>query len=234
MTDVYLAVGHGINSSGVYDPGAIGTGGRQEHLEAYEICQWATAALRRSGVSVISETAAGASHDPDFIGSANRANAIGAKVAVEVHLDFSKGVKGFSGLFVSDKGKQLASMIGDEFAARDLARARDVARHDLFFLNATRMTALIPEVNVVMDYSRTVNRTQGEGLAAGICKFLGKPFVAGETVPAPVDTGRRWDATRDDGKSVGPFDRLLPLLDALGPLVGPDRDLAITLRKKIV
>src|SRR6266699_433750 len=78
------------------------------------------------------------------------------------------------------------------FAARQLARARDVVRKDLFSLNAATMAALIPEVNVVMDYSRTVNRTQGEGLAAGISRFLGKRFVAGDTVPAPADTGRRW------------------------------------------
>jgi len=35
--DVYLAVGHGVEPSGVFDPGAIGKDGRQEHLEAFQV-----------------------------------------------------------------------------------------------------------------------------------------------------------------------------------------------------
>src|SRR5215813_1829355 len=72
--DVYLAVGHGVEPSGVFDPGAIGTDGRQEHMEAFQVCAYALAAMRRSGLTVVSETAEGASHDPDFQGSAHRAN----------------------------------------------------------------------------------------------------------------------------------------------------------------
>ena len=37
--------------------------------------------MRRSGLSVVSETAQGASHDPDFQGSANRANELNPRVA---------------------------------------------------------------------------------------------------------------------------------------------------------
>jgi hypothetical protein len=74
VLDVYLAVGHGVEASGVYDPGAIGADGRQEHLEAFQVCTHALAAMRRSGLQVVSETAQGASHDPDFQGSAIRAN----------------------------------------------------------------------------------------------------------------------------------------------------------------
>jgi N-acetylmuramoyl-L-alanine amidase len=226
-------VGHGIEPNGVYDPGAIGVDGRQEHLEAYEVCQWASAALRRSDVSVVSETAMGASHDPDFIGSAKRANTLGVRVAVEVHFDFRAGVEGFSGLFVSDQGKRLASLVGDEFEERGLPRKNDVLRTGLFFLNATNMPALIPEMNVITNYSRQVNQKQGEALAAGICRFLGKPFEPGEGLTMPVDTGHEWRASRDDGRAIGPFDRLYPMLDQLGPLAGPERDMTITLSKKI-
>src|SRR5262249_49612416 len=67
--DVYLAVGHGVEDNGVYDPGAIGADGRQEHLEAFQVCTHALAGMRRSGLRVVSETAQGASHDPDFQGS---------------------------------------------------------------------------------------------------------------------------------------------------------------------
>jgi len=64
--DVFLAVGHGVEPNGVFDPGAIGADGRQEHAEAFQVCTYALAAMRRSGLTVVSETAQRASHDPDF------------------------------------------------------------------------------------------------------------------------------------------------------------------------
>ena len=89
--DVFLAVGHGVEPNGVFDPGAIGTDGRQEHAEAFQVCTYALAAMRRSGLTVVSETAQGASHDPDFHGSAKRANQLQPRVAIEVHFDSSHG-----------------------------------------------------------------------------------------------------------------------------------------------
>ena len=80
--DVFLAVGHGVEPSGIFDPGAIGTDGRMEHMEAFQVCTFALAAMRRSGLTVISETAQGASHDPDFKGSARRANELSPRVAI--------------------------------------------------------------------------------------------------------------------------------------------------------
>jgi hypothetical protein len=175
--DVFLAVGHGVEPSGVFDPGAIGTDGRMEHMEAFQVCTFALSAMRRSGLTVVSETAQGASHDPDFIGSANRANELNPRVAIEVHFDSHNGVPGYSGLYVSDKGKQLAARVGAAFEARDLPRAADVERPGLFFLNSTNMPALIPEINRVHDFPVEVNRAQGEALADGVCRFLGQPFA---------------------------------------------------------
>ena len=175
--DVFLAVGHGVEPSGVFDPGAIGTDGRMEHMEAFQVCTFALAAMRRSGLTVVSETAQGASHDPDFIGSANRANELNPRVAIEVHFDSHNGVPGYSGLYVSDRGKQLAARVGAAFEARDLPRAADVERPGLFFLNSTNMPALIPEINRVHDFPVEVNRAQGEALADGVCRFLGQPFA---------------------------------------------------------
>jgi hypothetical protein len=97
-------------------------------------------------------------------------------VAIEVHFDAHNGVPGYSGLYISDQGKQLATKIGDAFEARNLPRAADVERPGLFFLNSTNMPALIPEINRVHDFPVEVNRTQGEALAEGVCDFLGQPF----------------------------------------------------------
>jgi hypothetical protein len=186
--DVFLAVGHGVEPSGIFDPGAIGTDGRMEHMEAFQVCTFALAAMRRSGLSVVSETAQGASHDPDFVGSAHRANELNPRVAIEVHFDSATvGAPGYSGLYFSDQGKQLAAKIGNAFVARNLPRVADVQRTGLFFLNSTNMTALIPEINRVRDFPVEVNRTQGEALAEGVCAFLGQPFKPPAGGPDEID-----------------------------------------------
>ena len=186
--DVFLAVGHGVEPSGIFDPGAIGTDGRMEHMEAFQVCTFALAAMRRSGLSVVSETAQGASHDPDFVGSAHRDNELNPRVAIEVHFDSATvGAPGYSGLYFSDQGKQLAAKIGNAFVARNLPRVADVQRTGLFFLNSTNMTALIPEINRVRDFPVEVNRTQGEALAEGVCAFLGQPFKPPAGGPDEID-----------------------------------------------
>jgi len=182
--DVYLAVGHGVEDSGVFDPGAIGADGRQEHLEAFQVCTHALAGMRRSGLRVVSETAQGASHDPDFQGSARRANQLNPRVAIEVHFDFKGGVDGFSGLYAADDGRALAKHIGRAFEARHQPRKADVFRPELFFLNGTTMTALIPEVRRVRNYPDSVNQAQGEAIAEGTCAFLGRTYRP----PGPLDT----------------------------------------------
>jgi hypothetical protein len=190
--DVFLAVGHGVEPNGVFDPGAIGTDGRQEHQEAFQVCTYALAAMRRSGLSVVSETAQGASHDPDFRGSAARANQLQPRVAIEVHFDWSGGVDGFSGLYASAQGQALAQHIGTAFKARHLPRAADVHRGELFFLNSTSMPALIPEIRRVHDWPDAQNRAQGEALAEGTCDFLGhafKPPQGPETTSHPQPAG---------------------------------------------
>jgi N-acetylmuramoyl-L-alanine amidase len=184
--DVFLAVGHGVEPNGVFDPGAIGADGRQEHAEAFQVCTYALAAMRRSGLTVVSETAQGASHDPDFHGSAIRANQLNPRVAIEVHFDWSGGVAGFSGLYLSDQGRDLARHIGDAFTRRGLPRKADVQRPHLAFLRDTAMPALIPEINRVHNYGDAKNQAQGEALAEGTCAFLGHPYQPpGQPVPDP-------------------------------------------------
>lgn len=201
--DVFLAVGHGVEPNGVFDPGAIGTDGRQEHQEAFQVCTYALAAMRRSGLTVVSETAQGASHDPDFRGSAIRANQLQPRVAIEVHFDSSNGVDGFSGLYFSAQGQSLARHIGEAFTARGLPRKADVRRTELLFLNSTDMPALIPEIRRVHNWPDTENQKQGEALAEGTCGFLGQayqppaksqphqhhPAQPGPVTPGPVTPG---------------------------------------------
>ena len=184
--DVFLAVGHGIEPDGTPDPGAIGKDHREEHGEAFQVCKHALAAMRRSGLTVVSETTMGASHDPDYRGSAVRANQLNPRVAIEVHFDSWNGVHGFAGQYASAQGLALAKHIGDAFVRRGLPRKSDVHRTDLFFLNRTAMPALIPEINVVHKYGAKVNQAQGEALAEGTCAFLGHAYrPPGQPAPDP-------------------------------------------------
>ena len=185
--DVFLAVGHGVEDNGIFDPGAIGTDGRMEHLEAFQVCTFALAAMRRSGLTVVCETAQGASHDPDFQGSARRANELNPRVAIEVHFDSHNGVPGYAGQYFSEQGRQLSAKIGAAFQTRNLPRAADVQRPELLFLNSTNMPALIPEINRVHDFPVGVNRAQGEALAEGVCAFLGQPFKPPAGGPDEID-----------------------------------------------
>jgi hypothetical protein len=185
VLDVYLAVGHGVEPGGTYDPGSIGADGRQEHLEAFQVCTYALAGMRRSGLRVVSETAQGASHDPDYQGSAIRANELGPRVAIEVHFDWKEGVDGFSGLYYSGAGRALAGHIGDAFVARHLPRKDNVLRTGLYFLKYTKMPALIPEIRRVHDYPASENQAQGEALAEGTCVFLGQSYRAPGPKPHP-------------------------------------------------
>jgi len=204
--DVFLAVGHGIEPGGIPDPGAIGTDHRKEHDEAFQVCKYALAAMRRSGLTVVSETTMGASHDPDYRGSAIRANQLNPRVAIEVHFDSWNGVHGYAGQYFSAPGLALSKHIGDAFTRRGLPRKADVQRPELLFLNSTTMPALIPEINVVHRYGATVNQAQGEALAEGTCLFLGHTFrPPGQSAPGPQVHATPGEVTVDS------------------PLRGPDR-----------
>ena len=151
--------------------------------------------MRRSGLSVVSETAQGASHDPDFHGSATRANELHPRVAIEVHFDWSGGVDGFSGLYVSAQGQALAGHIGAAFKARDLPRAADVRRPELFFLNSTHMPALIPEIRRVHDFPDAAEPGAGRGPGRRHLRFprprVPAPAGAGHRASAPARAGHR-------------------------------------------
>jgi hypothetical protein len=110
-------------------------------------------------------------------------------VAIEVHFDWSGGVDGFSGLYLSGAGRALAGHIGDAFVARKLPRAADVMRPELLFLNSTAMPALIPEIRRVHDYPAAENEAQGEAIAEGTCVFLGRTYRRPSPAPEPGKNG---------------------------------------------
>jgi N-acetylmuramoyl-L-alanine amidase/Mannosyl-glycoprotein endo-beta-N-acetylglucosaminidase len=88
--DAYIGVGHGRTPEGNFDPGAV-SGGLVEHDVAISVVDAYADAMRRSGLKVADESHSGVGHDPNFIGSASRANDLGVKYADEVHFNAGGG-----------------------------------------------------------------------------------------------------------------------------------------------
>jgi len=88
--DAYIGVGHGLTPDGVFDPGAT-SGGLEEHDLAVSVVDAYADAMRVSGVKVEDESHSGSGHDPNFVGSARRANELRVKYADEVHFNAGGG-----------------------------------------------------------------------------------------------------------------------------------------------
>lgn len=191
MTDLYLAVGHGIRPDGKFDPGARGADGRYEHFEATQVVAEAVEGLVRSGVNVVHEAhgSGGPDFDPDpnFSGSWKKANATGARYALEVHFDWVEAPRGGFGFWASDAGKVLADAVRDQWIAAGLP-TRDrwhTKRTNLGFINNTTMPAALWECDRVQDYDQATNEKMGEAIAAGACNALGISYVPQTAVGDP-------------------------------------------------
>jgi hypothetical protein len=177
MSGGYLAVGHGleVGHGGAFDPGAVAPGGTTEHALATKVCAAASARLAAAGVAFVSEVPAAARNtDPDYMGSAARANAAGAAWALEVHFDWSGGRSAGVGLYVSAAGQDWARHISFAYTAHSLVTLPPEARPDLYFLQATHMPALIWEAWKVADWlSDAALADMGAAVADGTMAWLG-------------------------------------------------------------
>ncbi len=88
--DAYIGIGHGLKPDGVFDPGAT-SNGLEEHDLAVSVVDAYADAMRAAGVRVEDESHSGSGHDPNFIGSARRANELRVKYADEVHFNAGGG-----------------------------------------------------------------------------------------------------------------------------------------------
>jgi len=190
-TDLYLGVGHGVEPNGVFDPGATAPDGTQEHTLNTAVCTAAAAALTRSGVSYVWESNAGAGHDVDYRGSVLAVNALGPKIAVEVHFDSANAGRGGFGIYVSNEGQKLATTIDRHFGAVGLpVRGSYHDVRGLWFLKGTHCPAVIYECDRTMAQpDPNILIKMGEAIAAGICEYLGvnhqppAPPIGGPIVP---------------------------------------------------
>jgi N-acetylmuramoyl-L-alanine amidase len=193
MPQVFLGVGHGITPQGSFDQGAQAPG-RNEYELNWQVVAAAAAALDRCGISFFNEEAAGKGHDPDFVGSAKKANDLEVQLAIEVHHNASAPPHpGFGCEMVlhpetSDSnmqlGRRIAALLHSELGLNVRHGDGLAPRADLGFLNITKMPAMIPEISFVdNDTDRQISgradygTKAGEAIAQAICEHFGKPFI---------------------------------------------------------
>lgn len=182
---LYLAVGHGTEPNGVFDPGAVSSGVREYDL-AYAVVDQAGKALHRCGVDVDVETAGGPGHDPDYRGSIERVNDGGFGLALEVHFDEGAAPEGGFGIYANDRslGRVLADSIHANWSFAGLqSRTSYTDRRGLGFLQETRCPALIWECGPVHEYSPNTLATMGEAIAAGLCAIVGVDYHPASPAP---------------------------------------------------
>lgn len=192
MPQVFLGVGHGITQQGTFDQGAQAPG-RNEYELNWRVVVAATAALERCGVSLFSEEAAGMGHDPDFVGSAIKANQLQVQLAIEVHHNASGTHEGFGcEMLVHPDTIEANRQLGRHIATLLHQQLGLTIRHgdglspqgNLGFLTGTNMPAMIPEISFVdNDTDRQISgrpdyaSKAGEAIAQAICQHFGKPYV---------------------------------------------------------
>lgn len=183
--DAYIGVGHGLTPSGAFDPGAT-SGSFVEHDLAVSVVDAYADAMRRSGVEVKDESHSGSGHDPNFIGSARRANELRVKYADEVHFNAGGGtgvevlVHPRSSAANKKACRAIAAGIG-KVLGLPLRRDRGLFLATGFgFLTGTNMPSAIIEVAFLDTASdrRAIRRPNaledvGAAIAEARCAFLG-------------------------------------------------------------
>jgi N-acetylmuramoyl-L-alanine amidase len=208
MPQVFLGVGHGITPAGAFDQGAQAPG-RNEYEMNWRVVIVIAAALDRCGVSFFNEEAAGKGHDPDFAGSAVKANDLNVQLAIEVHHNASPrphlgfGCEMCIHADTSERnrklGRRIAALLHQELGLT--IRRGDGLNVDngLAFTRTTRMPAMIPEISFIDNATdRQISgrpdypAKAGEAVAQAICEFFGKPYIAPH---AATGTGTTHPAT---------------------------------------
>jgi N-acetylmuramoyl-L-alanine amidase len=171
---VALMCGHGKSKNGSWDPGTTYKGYSEAAL-MLPITKAAVKYLRKWGVKVISD--ADTNNNKNMIVDVAWANKQKCDIYVSVHCDYSKAPSGVMPLYVSKKGKKLASSLNSIIKSGMPMKSRGVVkRTDLWELNGTDMVACILETGSIKGDLPTLKKypdKYGKLIAKGICSYLG-------------------------------------------------------------
>lgn len=185
MSKIALMCGHGKSTDGSWDCGTA-YGGNNEAALMLPITKAAVKYLRASGVTVISD--ADTNNNKNMIADVSWANKEGVSIYVSLHCDWYKAPTGTLPLYVSAKGKTLATTINNAVMSGMGMKTRGVARRtDLYELNYTNMPACIFETgSIKADINKLKDSDKyGKCIAKGICNYLGVAFKDSAPTPAP-------------------------------------------------
>lgn len=168
-----LMVGHGTQLNGVWDSGCT-YGNYTEAGLMLKIATVAVKYLRKNGIRVLSD--ADAKNNRNMKSSVAWANKRGCKLYMSLHCDYKLASAGVAPLYVSAKGKTMATTVG-KYVAKKMGMKWKGAfkRKDLYELNATKMTSVIFEAGAIKADLRYLKdyKAYGKYLAYGIMKYIG-------------------------------------------------------------
>ena len=210
MSKIALMCGHGKSTDGSWDCGTS-YGGNNEAALMLPITKAAVKYLRASGITVISD--ADTNNNKNMIADVSWANKEKVSIYVSLHCDWYKAPTGTMPLYVSAKGKALATAINKAVMRGMSMKTRGVTkRTDLYELNYTDAPACIFETGSIKADIKKLKESDkyGKCIAQGICNYLGIAFKEQAPAPAPaIQQLYRVRKTWADAKSqVGAFKSL--------------------------
>lgn len=171
---VALMCGHGRSVDGSWDCGTS-YGGYTEAALMLPITKAAVKYLRSWGVKVISDADTG--NNKNMIVDVRWANQQKCDIYVSIHCDYYKAPSGVMPLYVSTKGKKLATALNNAVKKDMGMKSRGVIRRtDLWELNGTNMVACILETGSIKADINILKKkpdSYGKAIAKGICDYLG-------------------------------------------------------------
>lgn len=207
----YVAVGHGLTPSGIFDPGAVHPDGTKEYNLAFAVSYKLAELLKRAGIEIVTETNAGPGHDPDYRGSVDKINAGLYDFAVEIHFDTWRAPRGGFGLYYTQTEKEWCDAVHGAWQVLALPTRDNQLRRDLYFPKATNCPAVIWECDHVgPDVTDADTTRYAVGLANGTANWLRQRFnwtpndMEIGTMPfqprvCTAPSGRYWVLTGPDG-----------------------------------
>lgn len=204
---IALMCGHGTQTNGVWDSGTSYEGYTEAAL-MLPITKAAVKQLRANGLTVISD--ADTNNNKNMTKDVQWANKEKADIYVSVHCDYSKAPTGVMPLYVSVKGKELATALNTAIKNGMPMKSRGVVkRTDLYELNATDMPACILETGSIkadLKILKNDYEKYGKLIAQGIMDYLG---VKPKSDEKKTETLYRVRKSWSDAKSqVGAFKSL--------------------------
>lgn len=170
---IYLAVGHGTMTNGVWDPGCV-DGSHTEANLMYSIGLQVVKRLRELGLTVVSD--ADTKNNKNMVASVSDANRHGTDIYVSLHCDYNKAPSGTLPIVYpgSQSGIRLSNCLNGSVKLRIGLGTRGILQRDDYEVSATNMTACILEtgsiradINKLLDFNK-----YAEAIAQGIYDYF--------------------------------------------------------------